>query len=63
MAVNIRKSKKNKCESCESNGGIFYDVGIGPQKGEKKITTLCDTCMHSLLQKLLIVGSKHNEIH
>ena len=63
MAVNIRKSKKRKCESCESNGGVFYDIGIGPQKGTKQIITLCDACMHSLLQKLLIVGSEHNEVH
>lgn len=57
MAVKIRKSKQKLCESCESNGGKFYDIGIGPQKGSIKLTTLCDACMHSLLQKLIIVGS------
>lgn len=62
MAVNIRKSKKKSCDSCRSNGCIFYDIGIGPIGGKKQITTLCDTCMHSLLQKLIIVGREYNEV-
>ena len=59
--VKIRHSKDVGCNSCESNGGKFYDVGIGP-KGRMSITRLCDTCMHQLLQKLIIVGSEANEV-
>ena len=62
MAVNIRKSSKRKCNSCASNGAMFYDIGIGPIKGAKQVTTLCSTCMHQLLQKLIIVGSEGNEV-
>lgn len=60
MAVNIRKSKGHKCLSCEGNGGVFYDLGFG--KKDKKVITLCDTCMHQLLQKMIIAGGKH-EVH
>lgn len=62
MAVKIRRSKEKFCESCESNGGKFYDIGIGPKKGDMRLLTLCDACMHQLLQKLIIVGSEHNEV-
>ena len=62
MAVKIRRSKASKCESCQSNGGKFYDIGIGPQGVVPSITVLCDTCMHSLLTKLIEMGAKH-EVH
>lgn len=59
MAIKIRHTKDSHpvCNSCKSNGAKFYDIGIGPIKGTKQVTTLCDTCMHTLLQKLIIVGS------
>ena len=62
MAVKIRKSKENFCKSCESRNGKFYDIGIGPKKKDMRLVTLCDTCMHELLQKLIIIGSEYNEI-
>lgn len=62
MAVRIRSSKKKVCNSCESNGGKFWDIGIGPQDVVPHVTTLCDTCMHTLLQKLIIVGKEANEV-
>ena len=59
MAVRIRKSNKKLCKSCKSNGGKFYDVGIGFHVGEEpEIITLCDTCMHELLQKIIVVGKE-----
>lgn len=59
MAVNIRKAKLGKeCTSCKSNGTKLFDVGFGGE--EKVIVTLCNTCMHNLLQKLIIVGGKAN---
>ena len=57
MAVNIRKAKEKyvNCTSCGAKQANFYDVGIGPSN-HKVVVTLCDGCMHSLLQKLIIVG-------
>lgn len=64
MAVKIRRTKGNHpvCNSCSSNGGKHYDIGIGPVKGNKLVIVLCDECMHSLLQKLIIVGSEFSEV-
>ena len=62
--VKIRQSKEKFCDSCESNGGKFYDIGIGLRKDGIRLVTLCDTCMHTLLQKLIIVGKDfNNEVH
>lgn len=61
MAVKIRHSKSRKCDSCSSNGGKFYDIGIGPVTNIT-VTCLCDTCIHTLLQKLIEMGAKH-EVH
>lgn len=58
MAVKIRKSKTKLCESCKGNSGKYYDIGIGPKKGDIQLVTLCDACMHQLLQKLIIVGTE-----
>lgn len=64
MAIKIRNTKDSHpvCNSCNGNGAKFYDIGIGPIKGTKQVTTLCDECMHTLLQKLIIVGSKKHEV-
>lgn len=58
--VKIRKSKGRYCNSCGSNGGRFYDIGIG-KKDRMSVTALCDTCMHVLLQKLTILESEKAE--
>ena len=57
MAVNIRKAKEKhaSCTSCGAKQANLYDIGIGPSNN-KVVVTLCDGCMHSLLQKLIIIG-------
>lgn len=57
MAVKIRRSKSKFCNSCSSNGGKFYDIGIG-RKDRMSVTVLCGTCMSSLLHKLTVVESE-----
>ena len=63
MAVNIRKAKEKhvSCTSCGTRQANFYDIGIGPSN-HKVVVTLCDECMHTLLQKLIIVGREENEV-
>ena len=63
MAVNIRKAKEKyvNCTSCGTKQANFYDIGIGPSN-HKVVVTLCDGCMHTLLQKLIIVGREENEV-
>lgn len=61
MAVKIRNSNIRCCDSCKSDEGKFYDIGFG-NKNNMNITTLCDECMHTLLQKLIIVGREENEV-
>lgn len=58
--VKIRKSKRKLCDSCKSNGGRFYDIGIG-QKDKMSVTTLCGTCIGVLLQKLTVIESEKAE--
>ena len=62
MAVKIRKAKRSEiCNACLKNEGTFYDLGFG-HKSSRIVITLCDGCMHMLLQKLIIMGSKYNEV-
>ena len=57
MAINIRKAKILKqCESCKSNGTKLYEIGIGIGSNRKTMICLCNACMHTLLQKMIIVG-------
>lgn len=61
MAVNIRKAKLAKeCTSCQSNGCKLFEIGFGGK--HKTVVTLCNTCMHTLLQKMIIVGTQNNEV-
>ena len=60
--VKIRFSKQRKCTSCESNGGKFYDLGFGIRNGKLTIICLCDTCMHELLQKMVVMGGRKDEV-
>lgn len=66
MAVKIRSSKDMVCDSCgkskRNNKSLeLFDVGI-INCSQARIITLCDECMHTLLQKLIIVGRKENEV-
>ena len=60
MAVKIRRAKHHaQCSSClkkEGEAKQLCEVGIGPRY-RLQISCLCDECMHSLLQKLIIAGS------
>ena len=60
--VKIRRSKDKDrvCNSCKSNGGKFWDVGVGGENG-MVVLTLCDTCTDVLLQKLTVIKSKKAE--
>ena len=63
MAVKIRKIKegqKRTCNSCSSKENIF-EIYVG-KNGQGSVSALCDGCMHTLLQKLIIMGSKYNEV-
>lgn len=64
MAINIREAKVSKvCKSClvpKRNAEKLYEIGIGGK--HKSITCLCDGCMHTLLQKLIVVGSEFNAV-
>ena len=48
--------KAKSCISCKAKNGIFYDIGFG-DSSNMCIVKLCDKCMHTLLQKLIQVGS------
>ena len=63
MAVKMRKakSKNGQCNSCMSNARL-YEIGIGPEGGNKLIITLCSTCMYKLLRKLVIIGRENDEV-
>lgn len=58
--IRIRKSKDRLCNSCGSNGGRFYDIGIG-KKNRMSVTVLCSTCMYTLLEKLTVIESEKEE--
>lgn len=64
MAIKIRQSKNKYCEACSSKQNVnegVYDIFIG--KGNTgNIHSLCVSCMHELLQKMIVVGRRHNEI-
>ena len=59
--VKIRHSKDRGCISCKAKNGIFYDIGFG-DSSNMCIVKLCDKCMHTLLQKLIQVGSDFDEV-
>lgn len=59
--VRIRRSKDRLCNSCKSNGGKFYDIGVGPLNDVKVILTLCGTCKDILLEKLILLESEKAE--
>lgn len=62
MAIKMKKNKdKISCDACKrriDEGAILFDIYIGHET-HGHITTLCDGCMHELLQKLIKMGQKH----
>lgn len=63
MAVKLRRagSHRKQCNSCLTKTGRFYEIGIGP-KNKLNVVCLCDKCIHTLLQKLVVLGSEENEV-
>lgn len=62
MAVKLRRAGSRKqCNSCLTKIGRFYEVGIG-NKNKLIVVCLCDECIHTLLQKLIVLGSEENEV-
>ena len=66
MAIKIQKSKSNhnECNACgnTNSDATIFDIYIG-KENQGTIHRLCDACMHELLQKMIIIGSKYNELH
>ena len=61
--VKIRKAKSHEqCDSCLTKTGRFYEIGIG-KKSHLSVVCLCDECIHTLLQKLVVLGSEENEVY
>ena len=62
MAVKLRRAGNRKqCNSCLTKTGRFYEIGIG-KKSHLSVVCLCDECIHTLLQKLVVLGSEENEV-
>jgi hypothetical protein len=67
MAIKIRKSKSQSrfCEGCPDKRNVdgvdIYEIYIGNGR-QGHIHKLCTDCMHELLQKMIIIGAKHNGV-